>query len=480
MIDMASVYAERFKNDPRMLQAAVMGQSPDPKLDPYTALNALRLVKEASMMAMAGKAQQPTSQPSILADALTPPTPPQGMAGMPMGAPAGQMPPRPMPQGQPMPQPPVQQASGGLAGMPIPDHDYAGGGIVAFSGEDGDQLVRGLTVPPGTPFDPDETGAYLTDGTADPTVLATAQQRLKEYMDYSPKEMSAKEQEEFLDRYMARAEKAGGPNIYAPAREDLTARKEALAGDRRSGEGLALLTAAGAVLKGRNLAEGASNALPAFAQQLGEVKRAEQQEKRAIAQMNFALDDAQRKERMGDARGAQAALAEARKFQQDANRAQGEKLRYGADIAARTVQYSKTTGKGAGASGPKLNELAFQANVDNLLATSKPKPGESDTAFNARIRAQAADLTTKQVKTSFSSSLSDFPVGGPKAKGAEAAITSRENIEANKALDKYKFTNRRDWKKAIADAGSEQAAEDAYKRKWITNNPQSSGVINLD
>jgi hypothetical protein len=40
--------------------------------------------------------------------------------------------------------------------------------------------------------------------------------------------------------------------------------------------------------------------------------------------MNFALADAERKERMGDARGAQAALAEARKFQQDANRAQGE------------------------------------------------------------------------------------------------------------------------------------------------------------
>jgi len=45
MIDMASVYAERFKSNPNALRAAVMGQSPDPKLDPYTALNALKLVK---------------------------------------------------------------------------------------------------------------------------------------------------------------------------------------------------------------------------------------------------------------------------------------------------------------------------------------------------------------------------------------------------------------------------------------------------
>jgi hypothetical protein len=92
-IDMASVYAARYRKQPDMLRAAVMGQSPDPKLDSYTALNALRLVKEADMMDMAGKAQQPTSAPSILAQNLAPPAPPQGLAGMmPMGAPAGQMP----------------------------------------------------------------------------------------------------------------------------------------------------------------------------------------------------------------------------------------------------------------------------------------------------------------------------------------------------------------------------------------------------
>ena len=131
MIDMASVYAERFKGNPNMLRAAVLGQSPDPKLDPYTALNALRLVKESQQMAMAGQAQQPTSAPSILAQNLAPPTPPQGLAGMmPMGAPAGQMP-QGMPQRAPMPQP-VMQASGGLASMPTTDEDYAAGGIVAF------------------------------------------------------------------------------------------------------------------------------------------------------------------------------------------------------------------------------------------------------------------------------------------------------------------------------------------------------------
>ena len=134
-IDMASVYAERFRKNPDALRAAVLGQSPDPKLDSYTALNALRLVKEADMMEMAGKAQQPTSSPSILAENLAPPALPQGLAGMiPMGAPTGQMPQGQAPQGMPpqqrapMPQPTMQAASGGLAGMYTSDEDYAAGG----------------------------------------------------------------------------------------------------------------------------------------------------------------------------------------------------------------------------------------------------------------------------------------------------------------------------------------------------------------
>ena len=153
MIDMASVYADRFKDNADALRAAVLGQSPDPKLDSYTALNALRLVKEADMMEMAGKAQQPTSSPSILAENLAPPALPQGLAGMiPMGAPAGQMPqgqaPQGMPQGMspqqraPMPQPTMQAASGGLAGMYTSDEDYAAGGIVAFDGTNGSLVIE--------------------------------------------------------------------------------------------------------------------------------------------------------------------------------------------------------------------------------------------------------------------------------------------------------------------------------------------------
>ncbi len=377
MIDMASVYAERYKTQPQMLQAAVMGQSPDPKLDPYTALNALKLVKESQRMAMAGQAQQPTSSPSIVAETMAPNPMMQGLGAMVPGA-MGQAPQGMAPQAAPVRQaPPMQAASGGLAGMYTPEEDYAEGGIVAFQ-------AGGLNSGEGMPtpaVSADPFADYVAEnagGQPSTSALARAQEALDAYMNFEPKEMSTKEQEEFLDRYMARIKKAGGPDIYAPARERLKAREDALAGDRRSGEGIALLTAAGKILKGRSLAEGASEALPAYAQQLGEVKRAETQEKRAIEQMNFALADAERKERMGDARGAQAALAEARKFQQDANRAQGDKLRYAADISARTVGYSKTSGKGAGAGADKEQPLdrVTAAMNDKLIELKAKNPDD--------------------------------------------------------------------------------------------------------
>jgi hypothetical protein len=38
MIDQASVFAERFRGNPQVLQATVLGQGNIPGLDPYTAL----------------------------------------------------------------------------------------------------------------------------------------------------------------------------------------------------------------------------------------------------------------------------------------------------------------------------------------------------------------------------------------------------------------------------------------------------------
>jgi hypothetical protein len=407
-IDMASVYAARYRKNPDILRAAVMGQSPDEGLDSYTALNALRLVKEADMMAMSGQAQQPTSSPSIVAQNLAPNPMMQGLGAMVPGA-MGQAPQGMPPQGQapqqraPMPQQTMQAASGGLASMYTPEEDYAEGGIIAFQsgglnrGEDtynAEAAIQAVNNAAAQEQFGMEKENWPTgdDGEASSTVLSRAEEALNKYMNFVPKEMTEKEQEAFLDRYMARVKKAGGEDIYAPeiarGAQDEADRAKA----RRVGEAGAYFTAAGKILKGRNLAEGASEALPAFGSAMNEVEKLDQAAKQANARAQFLLKDAQRKERMGDARGAQAALAEARKFQQDANRAQGEKLRYAADISARTVQYSKTSGKGATA-----------AKLAERLADAEEAYALNPTAEN-KARLGALSSAASKMKTSFSTS----------------------------------------------------------------------------
>jgi hypothetical protein len=370
-IDMASVYAAKYRKNPDVLRAAVMGQSPDQSLDSYTALNALRLVKEADMMAMAGQAQQPTSSPSLVAQALAPAPSAQGLGAMVpnmMGqAPQG-MPPQGMPQQRAMPQQPMQAASGGLAGMYSPEEDYAEGGIVAFNGDDDEQLVRDDTDPR---YVYSETGPSqmrvleseavdrdLYDDTDGTEIGFAAAQRLANRRIAGLGKVERKEfdRKGFIKDYMDQIKREGGEDIYASelARgpEDEADRARA----RRTGEAGALFTAAGKVLKGRNLAEGASEALPAYGSAMNEVEKLDQAQKTANAKYQFAIKDAKRKERMGDVRGAAAAAELARKYELDANKYEFDKARYGAEIAVRNVQANRPL-RGAGGAGDASTKL---------------------------------------------------------------------------------------------------------------------------
>jgi hypothetical protein len=438
MIDMASVYAERYKQNPQALQAAVLGQSPDPRLDPYTALNALRLVKESNMMAMSRQAQQPTSAPSIVAQNMAPNPMQQGLGAMVPGA-MGQG--APAPQGTPPQAPaapaPVMQRSGGLAGLPTKDFGYARGGIVAFKDEG---LVRGETEEDyqgetrdtgysdsqgrstdaeGNLLDDEDDGSGGSTGQGD--FNAYLMKSLKAMGNYNPKEMSEADQDALFKKYLAREETMAGPNIYDPANADLKKRESAIAGNERYGQGLAMIGAAGQLLKGRNLAEGASNAAPAFAQQMAEVKRATIQEQRSIEQMKFAYADAQRKERVGNIRAATSSMEAARKFQQDANNAHFNKLKGMADLAAKGAQANRPYARGAGANaGPKVAEQLAAAEIDFSQNPTKEN----------KVKVEALRRTQAQLAQKQTFSLSDVPEGGPKA----GALTSQANL-GNAKLD---------------------------------------------
>jgi hypothetical protein len=411
-IDMASVYAARYRKNPDVLRAAVMGQSPDQSLDSYTALNALKLVKEADMMAMAGQAQQPTLSPSLVAEALAPAPSAQGLGAMvpnTMGqAPQG-MPPQGMPPQQraPMPQPVMQAASGGLAGMYSPDEDYAAGGIVAFAEptEDNNYSLVKTEYSGSDKFSPFARGNDDVDTEAfdrnlyddtDGTEIGFAEaQRLanKRIAALGKVERKKFDRAGFIKDYMDQIKKEGGANIYdeeiARGPQDEADRAKA----RRVGEAGAYFTAAGKVLKGRSLAEGASEALPAFGSAMSEVEKLDQAAKTANSRAQFALKDAKRKERMGDLRGAAAAAELARKYEQDENKFEFDRARYGADAAVRNVMANRPLrGAGAGSGSDK----ALKLNEDYAAAEVA---FEKDPSEANRQRVVALRRAVDRVKT---------------------------------------------------------------------------------
>jgi hypothetical protein len=272
--------------------------------------------------------------------------------------------------------------------------------------------------------------------------------------------LSRNEDQDIRQKYMDFVNKNAGPNIYDPANRRLKEREDARGKNTSQGEGLALLAAAGAILEGNTLARGAAKAFPVFAQQMSEVKRADLAEQRSIESMQFSLADAQRKERMGDIRGAQAAAETARKEKADANRFKLNKAQALAKLDADVYKAAnRTAGKGAGAQPTPFNVL-FNA-----------KQARAEDPKNPKLQA-----AVKNAEQSVAATKQSFSIGesGPNRLGAQQeALTSKENIEANKELAKYKLMNGREWKKSVEAAGGVEAAENMFKKKWITNNPQS-------
>jgi hypothetical protein len=408
-----------------------MGQSPDPKLDPYTALNALRLVKESQQMAMAGQAQQPTSAPSILAQNLAPPAPPQGLAGMmPMGAPAGQM-----PQRAPMPQP-VMQASGGLAGMPTPEEDYCGGGIVAFQ-SGGLNSGEGMVANAATD---DPLSRLLAEAgvaepvTTDDTTGGSPAMRDEAFQNYlesrgvikgmKDEDFTPEEARKYRQDYYDFSQKNAGPDIYEPANKRLREREEARGKNTSQGQGLALLAAAGAILEGNTLARGASKAFPVFAKEMGEVQRADIAEQRSIESMQFSLADAQRKERMGDIRGAQAAMETARKAKADANKFNLNKAVALGTLDAKALQSLRPAGKAAGTGEAKEQPLdrVTAAMNDKLIEMRAKDPNDPQIpVLEAKIKGRKEIIGMGK----------EGPTAAPRA---AAALTAKQNESVAKSM----------------------------------------------
>lgn len=417
-IDTAAILAEQYKSNPNPLKAAVLGQGGN--INPYAALRALQLQKVAEryeMMQAAMSGQQAQNQPSMVQQALAPTMPQMPQQG---GLPQMQQP---------------QQASQGLAGMPAPEGEYAGGGIVAFAegGESDD------------PYDEDLTAAFANNQIAqgidaedlmpspgDPRTHAELVRmigptirniRSQEYTPYTAADRKAA----IASARQALQEGAGEDPAVA-YRQQLDQLGAQSAKDMEQASGYGLLSAAGDILQPGGLYAGIGRAAKTYGGAMQQAVAAKKAEDRALMQMKFQIADAQRKERMGLTRDAMSMAQQAQKSHEAAQVFKQKRLIAEGRMVTDAVKATKPTGGGAGgAKEPKdfSNQTAL-----TLFQDMKADPqykGIPDSRLKALAYKEAANITGK--------------IPGAEASDIkrEAADTARGN-EINKELAKKQYS----------------------------------------
>jgi len=344
-IDTAAILAARYQKDPSPLKAAVLGQG-STDINPYAALRALQLQKEAERYKMAQAAmngQQYQNQPSMVEQALSPAAP--------------QMPPQMPPQmQQPQGLPGMQQAqpqmqSPGLEGMPVPegsDEEYAGGGIVAFANEG---LVEGqedsLTADMLADFQDSQAGQEsLGDPVTNQSIAARLPgvlQRMEnmQYTAFKPEEYKTA-----FNTRKALLEEGAEPSPYGELKQQIAGLEGERAQNLGQAKGLGMLMAAGAVMEPGGLARGLGRAGGAFANVYGQAMQADRAEKRSLMSMQFNLADAQRKEKMGLNREAIAAADQARQDNLAAQKFGMDKVKNMGLLMSNMVRATRPVGTG--------------------------------------------------------------------------------------------------------------------------------------
>jgi hypothetical protein len=419
-IDKASIFAERFKTNPTILQQAVLGQGQVPNLDAFTALRALQLIKEEAAMrsAMAGQNAPPKGGPSLVQEAIQP---------------------------------------AGLSAMPTPAQGFAPGGIVAFSGKDRDegQLTRendddeDQVTGENTALTEDEAKGLGPVRTRLLNKILAGNFRLKQYASQI-KDLTPEQQNEFIKNYLTKVE-GGTESPYPKALEALkTRRGEIGSGDKYERAGAFFEAAAAAQQPGGAL-RAITSAGGVLGKGLGAIKRAQQTEQRALDRMEFDYMDAQRKEKQGNMRGALSALESYRKNQKDAvtARMQLEEAQGRANV--RALQATKPPTPPRPGSGPKLAEQLAAASIAYQLNPTEENKKRLDGLTQA-----ATIMRTSEI-------------GGDRKLVEGAKVESRETTDLRTAFNKLAISNRKEYNRLVSEAGGNvKAAEDAYVNARLT------------
>jgi len=209
----------------------------------------------------------------------------------------------------------------------------------------------------------------IEDGDGDPTAFAAANKLglgvARRIASRDLRDLTPKEAKEMYSTKYKEITDAAGPSPYAGMRADIAEQGKERAGNLEFAKGEALLQAASDVLEGNNAIRGLAKGGAKFAKVYGEAQRADKAVKRSMSQMEFHINDAERKERMGNSRAAAAAVESARKDRRDMNKAELDSDIALGKLATEMGKVNKPP-RAAGAGGNKalkLNEQLSAAEV---------------------------------------------------------------------------------------------------------------------
>lgn len=191
-----------------------------------------------------------------------------------------------------------------------------------------------------------------------------------------------------------------GKDPYAPMIDKIAKQDADRLVNLEKEKGAAAFEAIPAILEGRGI-RGLAKGAAKIGSGLSAVAKADAAERRALANQEFIVRDAERKERMGLTKDAMSETDKIEAAGVAAAKAKRDTLVQKGKLAADLAKAYRPVGsKGSGNKEPKIAEQNYANILADLKATSKPKEGETPTQFNARLAREASKLAVAEAKTS--------------------------------------------------------------------------------
>jgi hypothetical protein len=266
----------------------------------------------------------------------------------------------------------------------------ANGGIVAFAGgggaEDEDYMPRLES--------PGNAELYNLFGQE----ALAALQRQKAIQ--APEAFTPEQRRAAIKAELAESQEMAGSDPYADMQKKLTAREGKLAERDKQAKGLAMLAAVPELLQGSNFAEAAGRGIGAAAKSYQGATAETDRRTEALQEARFLMEDAKRKERMGDLKGARESVkaAEAAKLaaaKEARATAAGEVT--GASSASKAFRPVSSGGAGAGKT-EKLAEKLARVTYEDLVRINNALPVDQRRS-DQELQREAAELATAKSKT---------------------------------------------------------------------------------